>query len=398
NFGGHSTLEDIKEVINKINPKNIIINHGDINSGNTLRKSIDKKYNVLFPDIEDMLFLQLNGRNINQNSNDLTGLIFIIETIESLELLKNKIIELNIDSYEDMLIFIAHEKLKDKILEFEDELTEKGIAVDSVFFNNKLLKSQKETIEMYSEIFLKYEGDIELYIFEKAPQKLVLPIFLMNMLFNNDTFYINENNIINLPDFPIDFDLKQYGKYRNEIHNVLLNDEKSEGLYKKLPEEIKNLIEKTEIKGYVLSDYGEIIEDVYYMRNLTQIHRKNRQIPKITIKKIIEIDKKIKFPAETLWGHIESIEEIRNEKVLNFFSVLIEKIKNRIGIIRFINHKAFPKYHETKIILTKFSSEKLVIEIQERQGTQIIEILSKEKRYNIFKEVSIYNEIYNYFG
>jgi putative CRISPR-associated protein (TIGR02619 family) len=130
---------------------------------------------------------------------------------------------------------------------------------------------------------------------------------LMGLLYRVEVHYIHEDfaGMVRLPLLPLSFDLSQWEEERARLQAVLNEEEpeKAKKLVKRLPEELKPLVEKTPGRsGYTLSPAGRAVERAF------DFETRKRAAGRIPLR--------VAKAHSTLWGdRVRFVDDVQDDQV-----------------------------------------------------------------------------------
>lgn len=354
-FPGHVSAKGIMDLTKKIKPANLILTHGEINSGFTIAKAIrNKNIDVIVPDIEEDIYLMDNGRKTffsthHKFSNIILSLnplnmqyskednnILNNQKYSSLPIIKaiKKITTYdNLVNHIDIVVFINDENLH-FYRQIEIEVNAKGYTSDLVTIDNYGDSKDylfREILEFISEKALEFKEKFRIF-YLSANFFFSFPFFLIAQILDEEMFILSKNNeFISIPALPVDIDINRF-KYFNDYKNT--NTKKMETIY----------IENGPLESVVASDFEELLDRLVKYKKNKQIRKKliadstPNQLPdykknSIFFKKDIFVD-----TNSSLWGEIENIYDVKNNKAVKILNYISDTLKEEIKAIEFTNY------------------------------------------------------------
>jgi len=349
-FPGHVSAKGFMDTIKRVKPKNLIITHGDISSSlNLARTVVDSNINVIVPEIEESIYLLDNSRkNFFSTHHKYTNIIISLDVLEFSNGFKlEEPILGNVKYYNLKIIHAIEHILKDKpatshidivirkneenllfYKKLEDEITDNfGFSIDIITIDRSHESKEiilQEIIEFISEKALSFKEKFDIYMLY---DNFIInyPLFIVAQLLNNKIYIVDELfNIVSLPLFPIDIDKMDHIPIK-KLNKMDMN---------------KNtlLLENGHLKS-TASDFYELFDRIIKYKNLGT--RKlltdylPNQLPKYNRNSIFF--KKDIFALEniSLWGEVENIYDIKNNKAIEILMFISSKLNYDIKEIQF---------------------------------------------------------------
>lgn len=389
-FPGHVSAKGLISLISKINPDNVILTHGDINSSRNIAKAIrDKNINVIVPEIEENIYLMDNKAKrffsphhkfsnvIISLDKELTGIeikeenIFTSDKFNKLDIIKvSKYIIENYDPGNNHIELVIREQDEKSILyeKLEDEFTSAGFSVDIITINLDA-KDKKylllELLEIISELALGFREKFRIF-FAIKDSFYSLPYNIVAQLFNEEQYYVdNKLGVIKLPDLPIDLNINEYKNYRE---------------LKKLKRE--TILTDMGHNELVPSDYYELIDRIYYYKKGRKRGIKGKSLAELLVNQLPVYDKKsVLFKKDlfanknhTLWGRVESVYDIKNYKAVEIITYIVNKLNEKIEEIEFTNYITNYDHHKYYGEVIAFEEGKIYYRMVLENGIQYMVI------------------------
>ncbi len=382
-FPGHVSSLGLIDTIEKINPSNVIMTHGELNSSRGLIKVIRKNnINILIPEIEENIYLMDQNKKVFFSSHHKTCNIIVDPLFDhsglkasdytKSENFKNHRIHKVIDSISKfdaktnhVVLLLNEENYQPELINFLlNSIKNKGFSSDCIRLKDSLTPLQKlnSLIEFISEIALDYREKFRLY-FLSNDFYMTSFLNLFAQLLNEESFYVGEK-IIPLPALPIDIQL-----FQNEKYIDLLKNGDSNGLY---TDHINN--------QYFLSDFYEIIDRIHYFK--TGKNKKNptiaesipNQLPKYEKDSIFFRKDVFGLKSNSLWGNIENIYDIKNYKAIEILSFISNQLNESILKIDFTNFRSHYNHHKYYGEIVTSCKNQIFYKLVLENGTQYLTI------------------------
>jgi len=382
-FPGHVSAKGFMNLVEDVKPSNLIITHGDLKSSLNFSETVtDRGINLLIPDIEEPIYLMDNGvPSFFSSHHKYSNIILSIELlgVDLNEVAKGVI---NNPYFNDLRILKAiNHILKDKPNESHiDIITSKNTA-DLIFYNK--LKNEvsthfnfsmdiividqntkdkdyyfREVLEFISEKALGFKEKFDIYLLS-ASFLVFYPILIISQFLNNKIFQIT-NRVVELPLLPVDLDLRN-------IETIMRNKFKGDSIYSEMGHH-----QQTE------SDFYELIQRIINYKKIKINGKSKKILPNqfpVYDKSSIFFEKDIfSSTNNSLWGEIENIYDVKNNKAVEILNYIANKLLYNIKKITFTNFIRNYNNHHLIGEVIGFDKDNIFYRMNLENGIQFITI------------------------
>ncbi len=368
-FPGHVSTTGILELIDNMNPKNVILTHGDIKSSTKIAKAIrSKSINVLVPEIEEKIYLIDNNKKVFFSTHHKHANI-IVDYSESfdeanadepiMKLLRDKILQKDPDVNHIYFFIKSNDEILKKYTIIKEQLRSRNYTSDiiEIYDHDDINGIIKNLNEIISEIALQFKEKFTVYI-HKTDFYTTLPISIISQLLNEEIYVLDDNgDTIKLPKLPIDIDTLRY-KRMNTKENYLFS-ERGHG-------------------AFISTEYDELLDRIMYYKKRNKPWNKGRTMAEMIpnqlpmFKKESLFFKKDVFASnnKTLWGDIETIYDIKNDTAVRALTDIINILNQKIKLIKFTNYIHTYKYHRPYREIIGYDHNRIFFKLVLENGVQ----------------------------
>lgn len=338
-FPGHASIKGIKKLIKTLEPKSVVLVHGDIEASKNVAESIKDK-NVLIPEIDEKLYLVDNGKKVFfsmqhkfskiivdlENKYKMLGEERILSTKKYadypiVKLFKNKvgnIIQPELISFE----FIINNKNKLFFEKIQEELIERGINSNIRVVEEDT--TDKEIMNLTADLISDTNEKAELYILS-TPLHTLQNFILLGEMSGAETYLYEYENFEMIPQLPYGINREIEISEKEEYDHMIMREDFQDLMYKLLYyRSIKR--KKVENRYSQRPDYD--VRNPLYQRNI--FFSKDR----------------------SLWGDIDNIFGIKNKDVVRDLEKIYSKLNQKISSIQMLNYVySYDKTKEYREIL-----------------------------------------------
>ena len=377
-FPGHVSVRGVIDLVNKLNPDNIMLVHGELEASKSVAKGIkDKK--VFIPEIDEKVYLVDNGvKKFFSMQHKFSKII--IDTDNEYELdpegtniLENEkyddypIIKLfktkNIGSIQRELLhfeFIISEKNKEFFEKLVQELKNMEISSNINYYNNKTTMME-DLAMLISDTNEKSNIYLISTLFE-----FIEKIVVLSQMTGTYLYIYNQNDFDLIPNLPFDISESAEDNLREKYRTP----------------EIRALIRKLKYYHQV-NKRKKIIE-----QKLSE--RPNYDVSNGIYKRNI-----FYHSDNSLWGDIDHIYEIKSKEVVKDLEFIYSKLNEKIESIHMLNY--IFSYKENKIYREILGIQKNEIfgKYYLESGIQYFKVVIKrnEKMKEIIDKIEKYKEL-----
>ena len=377
-FPGHVSVRGVIDLVNKLNPDNIMLVHGELEASKSVAKGIkDKK--VFIPEIDEKVYLVDNGvKKFFSMQHKFSKII--IDTDNEYELdpegtniLENEkyddypIIKLfktkNIGSIQRELLhfeFIISEKNKEFFEKLVQELKNMEISSNINYYNNKTTMME-DLAMLISDTNEKSNIYLISTLFE-----FIEKIVVLSQMTGTYLYIYNQNDFDLIPNLPFDISESAEDNLREKYRTP----------------EIRALIRKLKYYHQV-NKRKKIIE-----QKLSE--RPNYDVSNGIYKRNI-----FYHSDNSLWGDIDHIYEIKSKEVVKDLEFIYSKLNEKIESIHMLNY--IFSYKENKIYREILGIQKNEIfgKYYLESGIQYFKVVIKrnEKMKEIINKIEKYKEL-----
>ncbi|MGK4198694.1 MBL fold metallo-hydrolase [Fusobacterium sp. HC1336] len=324
-FPGHVSIKGIKDLIENLNPKNVVLVHGDILASKNVAKSITDK-TIFIPEIDEKLYLFDNGeKRFFSMQHKFSRIILDLEN--KYELLKDKSILFSPEYQDNILVKLlkseAIELMQPKLLHFEflinqkneifykelqKELTKLGISS-----NIKMLIDIKNINDIVADLISDTNEKAKMYLLS-YPFEILKDIITLGQMSEADIYIENNNSYEKILDFPYDIN-EEYNFEFTKVFGEFEERDDFEDLVKKLKyyrNSTTKFRKKVEERYSLRPEYHS--ESKLYKRNIFYVH------------------------DNSLWGDIENIYGITHKGVVADLEDIYSKLEEKIVSIEMTNY------------------------------------------------------------
>lgn len=382
-FPGHVSVRGVIDLVENLNPKNVLLVHGDIKASKNVAKSLKSSGKKVFiPEIDEKVYLVDNGKETFFSMQHKYSKIIIdleseysvisekgilkekeYEKYPVIDLLKNKIVT-NIEKELLHFEFLVHKNSATFFQKLVLELQERNITS-----NIGYLEKTENLMEDMARLISDTNEKSDLYLVS-SPFALIQDFMSLAQMTGSYMYIKIEENFELLPNLP--FDVEENAQ--KEIKGI-------ERLKK--TDELSSLIRK-------LRYYHTISE-----KKQKKKENKLSQRPEYKLKKSIYKQNIFYRKDESLWGDIDTIFEVKNKVVVQDLEEMYEKFQEKIDSIQMLN--CVYQYGQTKMYreILGILENKVFGKYYIESGLQyfVLHFKEKVKSEEIIDKIKIYQEL-----